>query len=104
MRRIFVIDGDRFQSLEGFYVEMQRIFTDELNWEIGHNLDAFNDLLRGGFGMHEYGEPIHIIWRNLGKSREVLGERMLNRILTVICDQEDSGHDCTLEIHEEETL
>lgn len=100
MRRIFVIDGERFETLDEFYTEMARVFTDGLDWTPGHNLDAFNDLLRGGFGMHEYGEPIHIIWRSMAKSRQCLGEQNVNRILSVIYDNEDSGHDCTIEIEE----
>lgn len=100
MRRIFVIDGERFETLDGFYTEIVRIFTDRLDWTPGHNLDAFNDLLRGGFGMHEYGEPIHIIWRSMAKSRQCLGGQNVNRILSVIYDNEDSGHDCTIEIEE----
>ncbi len=100
MRRIFVIDGERFGTLDEFYQEMNRLFTDGLNWKIGHNLDAFNDLLRGGFGRHEYGERIHIIWRNMSNSRRTLGEQTVNRILAVIRDHDDSGHDCTLDIEE----
>lgn len=100
MRRIFVIDGERFGTLDEFYTEMPRVFTDGLDWEPGHNLDAFNDLLRGGFGMHEYREPIHIIWRNMRQSRQALGEQTVNQILAVIGDNEDSGHNCTLEVNE----
>lgn len=40
---------------------MDKVLTKGLTWRIGHNFDAFNDLLRGGFGVHEYGEPIVII-------------------------------------------
>ena len=36
-------------------------------------MDAFDDVLRGGFGVHEYDEPIRLIWLNSNKSREDLG-------------------------------
>jgi len=45
--RVYEIDGARCTSLEAFYAELDRSL--ELSaW--GHNLDAFNDILRGGFG------------------------------------------------------
>ena len=37
------------------------------------SLDAFNDVLRGGFGVHEYGEPIVVRWLYAGKSRSDFG-------------------------------
>ena len=42
-----IINGDNFADLESFYVEIDRVLTKDLDWETGHNLDAFNDLLRG---------------------------------------------------------
>ena len=67
------IDGDKFNDIDGFYNEIDKGFTKDLNWKTGHNLDAFNDLLHGGFGVHEYGEPIIITWRNSNKSMADLG-------------------------------
>ncbi|MBO4749222.1 MAG: barstar family protein, partial [Lachnospiraceae bacterium] len=46
------IDGNRFSDIEGFYTEIDRLLTRDLDWKTGHNLNAFNDLLRGGFGFH----------------------------------------------------
>ncbi|MBP7557533.1 MAG: hypothetical protein KA821_14755 [Chitinophagaceae bacterium] len=38
-------------------------FTDRnLNWQTGHKPDALNDLLRGGFGVYAYEEPVTIVW------------------------------------------
>jgi RNAse (barnase) inhibitor barstar len=59
-RSEFIIDGSHFSTMKGFYDEVERVFTFGLNWKIGRNLDAFNDILRGGFGRHDLGEPIHI--------------------------------------------
>lgn len=69
MRREVIINGDNFDDLEGFYTEIEKILTSNLTWRTGHNLDAFNDLLRGGFGVHEYGEPLAIRWLKSDKSR-----------------------------------
>lgn len=73
MRREFVINGGKFNDIGGFYLEVDILFTKGLDWRTGHNLDAFNDILRGGFGVHEYGEPIKIIWMNFAKSRKDFG-------------------------------
>lgn len=68
-----IIDGSEFNNIEGFYNEIDRVLTKDLTWETGHNLNAFNDLLRGGFGIHEYSEPITLIWENANKSKKDLG-------------------------------
>lgn len=68
-----IIDGKNFDDEEGFYREIDKLLTRNLNWKTGHNLNAFNDLLRGGFGVHEYGEALRITWVNASKSRMDLG-------------------------------
>ncbi|MFA9466678.1 MAG: hypothetical protein ACERKN_20645 [Velocimicrobium sp.] len=55
MRREIVINGNNFDDLEGFYCEIDKVFTKNLTWKTGHNFNAFNDLLRGEFGVHKYG-------------------------------------------------
>jgi hypothetical protein len=37
------------------------------------NLSAFNDVLRDGFSLFEYDEPISIVWNHSAKSRHDLG-------------------------------
>ena len=131
MRREFVLDGSKFHDMEGFYCEIDRLFTKNLGWKTGHNLDAFNDILRGGFGVHKCGEPVRIIWKNFASSRENfgygataryyenmlttchpantdlvqskltaakngIGETLLDMLVGIITDTDDSGHDCEL--------
>jgi RNAse (barnase) inhibitor barstar len=62
-----------FSNLIEFYDEIERKFTKDLDWKIGRNLDAFNDVMRGGFGAYEYEEDIEILWTNSIKSRKVFG-------------------------------
>jgi RNAse (barnase) inhibitor barstar len=69
MRRTIIFNADNFDDIETFYNEVDNTLTRNLNWKTDHNLDAFNDLLRGGFGIHEYGEPILIEWHNFSKSK-----------------------------------
>jgi len=61
---IYEIDGERFSTLEEFYGEIDRVMQPSA-W--GHNLDAFNDVLRGGFGTPQGG--FRIRWRNHGTSK-----------------------------------
>lgn len=65
----YEIDGGRFATLEGFYDEISRVLIPGAEW--GRNLDGFNDILRGGFGMPDGGFVIR--WVNSGLSRERLG-------------------------------
>lgn len=67
-----IIDGINFDNLEGFYDEIEVNLTDGLDFRIGRNLNAFNDILREGFGVHEYEEPLRIIWLNIDKSEKDL--------------------------------
>lgn len=96
-RRRYVLDGENFDDLEGFYTEISRIMTDESGGKVrsGHNLDGFCDVLRGGFGKHGYGEPIEVVWRNFERSREVLGDTMLLRIVSILLEK-NGEHDCVL--------
>lgn len=72
-KRSIIINADNFSDLETFYDEIDRVLTKDIDWETGHNLNAFNDLLRGGFGKFEYEEPITLTWKNISKSKTDLG-------------------------------
>ena len=95
----FILDGNNFNDIKGFYNEIGKLLTKDLDWEIGHNLDALNDLLRGGFGVHEYGAPVIIKWKNYDKSKVDIGAEMMLAILEVILDFDNSGHNCKLELY-----
>ncbi len=68
-KKVYEIDGNRFQTLEEFYAEIGRVLIPDSYW--GSNLDAFNDILRGKFGTPEEGFVIK--WIHSNKSRECLG-------------------------------
>lgn len=69
--KTFVINGNNFSDLNGFYDEVQKTLTDNFNG-FGRDFDAFNDILRGGFGRFEIGEPIEIVWKSSKKSKKDL--------------------------------
>jgi RNAse (barnase) inhibitor barstar len=62
--KTYEIDGERFSTLEEFYGEIDRVMNLS-PW--GHNLDAFDDILSGGFGTPEKG--FTILWKNHDVSR-----------------------------------
>ncbi len=80
---VLELDGARFETLEGFYDEVSRVLIPGADW--GRNLDAFNDILRGGFGTPEGGFVLR--WLRAGLSRVRLGHpetvRQLERRLAL---------------------
>ena len=94
----FILDGNNFSNMESFYREIDKLLTKNLQWKTGHNLNAFNDLLRGGFNVHEYNEPITIRWINYGKSKKELGDEMVLILLEIMLNCDDSDHDVKVEL------
>lgn len=43
---------------------------------MGHNLDALEDILDGGYGVYAYHEPIIVIWENFTLSLKYLKNEM----------------------------
>lgn len=63
-----MIDGERFSDFDGFCREFSS-FLDAYVWQ--GSLDAFNDILRGGFGTPEGGFVLR--WEHSEESRIALG-------------------------------
>jgi RNAse (barnase) inhibitor barstar len=66
---IIEIDGSRFHTLDDFWEEISTRLIPDAVW--GRGFDAFNDILRGGFGTPEGG--FRLRWINFQRSREALG-------------------------------
>lgn len=76
---VLVIDGSQFEDLDGFAREFSKFLND---WEWHGNLDAFNDILRGGFGTPEGGFVLR--WTNSDRSSEALGSVVFQALVEVI--------------------
>lgn len=87
-KKTIKVNGDNFSDLESFYYEIDRVLTNNLEWKTGHNLDAFNDLLRGGFGVYEYLESVKIVWTKFSDSKEKLGNELTETLLKIIKDHD----------------
>ena len=66
---VIELDGERTSSLEAFYDEVEAKLIPKATW--GRNLDAFNDILRGGFGTPEGGFVLR--WTRSVQARQQLG-------------------------------
>jgi Barstar (barnase inhibitor) len=72
MNKVFIIDGENFNDFKGFCKEFSNVvLSGKYQWN--GSLDAFNDILWGGFGDLEDAEEYIIIWRNSAKSKKDLG-------------------------------
>lgn len=84
MKRIYEIDGNNFSDLNSFYTELSTKVLKTSEW--GHNLDALNDVLRGGFGTPD--EGFILIWDNSSVSRQALKDKF-DTILDIFHDHKD---------------
>ena len=64
----YEIDGADFSTLDEFYDAISRVVIPDVYW--GRNLDAFNDILSGGFGTPQEGFTLR--WTNHKLSQERL--------------------------------
>jgi RNAse (barnase) inhibitor barstar len=67
-KAMYEIDGCDFATLQEFYDVVSRVLIPGAEW--GQNLNAFNDILRGGFGTPEGGFVLR--WSNSAVSRKRL--------------------------------
>ena len=85
----YIVDGNAFSDEKGFYDEIERKLTNGLDWKIGRNLNAFNDVLRGGFGEFECEEKIILHWRNIKRSEKLLNKSFYNSVIEIIQEHEN---------------
>lgn len=89
-RPALVIEGAACSDFEGFQREFSALL-DDYSWH--GNLDAFNDILRGGFGTPESGWVLR--WLNSDLSRRALGcEATVERleVLVTTCHPSNIDH------------
>ena len=69
MLKEYILDGSKVTTLEAFFDEVSNTLIPGASW--GRNLDAFNDILRGGFGTPDEGFILR--WTHSEASRAYLG-------------------------------
>ncbi|WP_205928730.1 barstar family protein, partial [Pseudomonas viridiflava] len=70
---VMVLQGSAVSDIPSFYAEINRVFMDGEDWQLGHSLDALDDMLYGGFGVLVGHESATLIWRDIEHSRSALG-------------------------------
>ncbi len=68
-----ILEGKNIHDISSFYKEVNRVFMQNEDWELGESLDAFNDLLHGGFGILKGLPNIQLIWNDSKLSSHSLG-------------------------------
>lgn len=86
MQTIF-IDSDKFENLEQFLKYMSAVLLDSSYNHSIKSLDAFADVLEGGFGIFQENEDIKVKWKGVKKSKKDLGaEETLNYFNSILND------------------
>jgi RNAse (barnase) inhibitor barstar len=67
------IKGKDIADIPSFYEEINRVFMEAEDWKLGNSLDAFSDLLYGGYGILKDYEEVEVVWTDSKISREALG-------------------------------
>lgn len=73
MTRILHIEGASINDIASLYVEINRVFMADEDWQLGASLDALDDLLHGGYGALAGHAIATVVWRDIAHSRDALG-------------------------------
>lgn len=68
-KRLYEIEGQSFSTLEEFAEHFSKVVLSDYDWH--GNLDAFDDILIGGYGTPDQG--FILVWKDSNISRERLG-------------------------------
>ena len=85
----FIIE-EGVRTMDDFYKEMIRLLKLE-DW-FGKNLDAFNDVLRGGCGeVDPKGKKF--VWKGSTAAKASIGTGKWDTIMEIFHDDDNSGHE-----------
>jgi RNAse (barnase) inhibitor barstar len=71
--KTITIDGANFDNIDGFYKEAYAKLAPQKPQFTRGSLDGFSDILNGGFGAHDDGEQVTLVWKGSAKSKDDLG-------------------------------
>jgi len=67
------IDGNAINDIASFYEEINRVFMGGESWVMANSLDAFDDVLYGGYGVLQGTQSVVLVWHHIDHSRKALG-------------------------------
>ena len=68
-----ILEGKDIVDIPSFYTQINAQLMQGEDWSLGESLDAFNDLLYGGFGAAKDADLLEIEWHDIDISRKHLG-------------------------------
>ncbi len=77
--KTLTLNGAHIHDIPSFYGEVNAVFMANESWQLAQSLDAFNDLLYGGFGALAGNEPATLVWLDAELSRKALGHEATRR-------------------------
>ena len=88
MTRILHIEGASINDIASVYVEINRVFRADEDWQLGASLDALDDPLHGSYGALAGHAATTVVWRDIAHSREALGRETTRAWLRSKLDQD----------------
>jgi RNAse (barnase) inhibitor barstar len=85
---VLVLAGSAINDIPSFYSEINRVFMAGEDWQLGHSLDALDDMLYGGYGVLAGHESATVIWQDIEQTRSALGEETTRTWLKAKLDSE----------------
>jgi RNAse (barnase) inhibitor barstar len=85
---VLVLAGSAINDIPSFYAEINRVFMAGEDWQLGHSLDALDDMLYGGYGVLAGRENTTLIWQDIEHARSALGEEATRAWLQAKLDAE----------------
>ena len=85
---VLVLAGSAINDIPSFYSEINRVFMAGEDWQLGHSLDALDDMLYGGYGVLAGHESATLIWQDIEQTRSALGEETTRTWLQAKLDAE----------------
>ena len=73
------IEGSSLNDIASFYQQLNEQLMQDEDWKLGESLDAFDDLLYGGYGAWKDYDVLEIIWTDIARSESVLGIAMTKK-------------------------
>jgi hypothetical protein len=70
---VLVLRGSTVSDIASFYGEVNRVFMADEEWQLGHSLDALDDMLYGGYGALAGHAGATLVWEDIEHTRSVLG-------------------------------
>lgn len=70
---VLVLAGSAINDIPSLYAELNRVFMADEDWQLGHSLDALDDMLYGGYGVLAGHESATLVWQDIEHARSALG-------------------------------